>query len=506
MPENENYLVDIRHMALWLKIGGAPLGGMLLYFSQDHPVLLPLVFIAFISLFYSLGTIRKTGIRLLCIALFAAAYILANFSYLIHAAANGSWTGLILAIIPWTIYMIPMTPAAFCKRYVVEAFVFAWLLGEIIFVRIPIGNSYLVSGTPLSYIPEAIQWYRYSGPFGGSIWVVGLSYLIYRAVIKKDMSYWLVALGISLPVLCSLLIFRFTVTDGQSKERTVAIVSLKAGSRAIDSILQQNNAVTCDYILSPEAISAVPRSSLSTHPTFTALRRSLRDSLRNCTVFTGVFLTMPDRTVSNSVVTYARDRATQIRNKQRFIPFGEYLPCRNILGKIEWINNAVPYDLTATPNRSEIIRIDGDGISPLICYEGIFWDDMCRYCRQGAEIFFISASNEIVDNMHCEKQILNISRANAITTDRSIVRAVQNGLSYAVDNRGRVLAFCDNADSMVVQNVELTSKQTFYTKHYRRIEYLYGFLFIGGIGWCMTAAGKSEKTGPSDFSKGPVSR
>ena len=161
---------------------------------------------------------------------------------------------------------------------------------------------------------------------------------------------------------------------------------------------------------------------------------------------------MPDRTVSNSVVTYARGRATQIRNKQRFIPFGEYLPCRNILGKIEWINNAVPYDLTATPNRSEIIRIDGDGISPLICYEGIFWDDMCRYCRQGAEIFFISASNEIVDNMHCEKQMLNISRANAITTDRSIVRAVQNGLSYAVDNRGRVLAFCDNADTRVIDS------------------------------------------------------
>ncbi|WP_462376995.1 nitrilase-related carbon-nitrogen hydrolase [Rikenella microfusus] len=140
--------------------------------------------------------------------------------------------------------------------------------------------------------------------------------------------------------------------------------------------------------------------------------------------------------------------------------------------------------------------------SEVVCYEGIFGDDMCRYCRQGAEIFFISVSNEIVDNMHCEKQMLNISRANAITTDRSIVRAVQNGLSYAVDNRGRVLAFCDNADSMVVQNVELTSKQTFYTKHYRRIEYFYGFLFIGGIGWCMTAAGKSEKTGPSDFSKG----
>lgn len=472
-------------MMTLLKIGGAPVLGVLLYFSQDSLVLLPLAFAAFTGLFYALGSIRRPGMRLLCIALFIAAYSLANFSYLKHGAADGSLSALALAVIPWAIYMVPMLPVIFCKRRAVEAFIFAWLIGEIIFVIIPIGNPYLIAGSPLSYIPNAIQWYRYTGPVGGSIWLLGLSYVLYRTWIRKDMPYYILALGVVIPVVCGLLIVWSVSGNRLHKERTVGIVSLQAGSGAIDSILRQNKTVKCDYILSPEAISSFSQSSMFIHPMLTAVRRSLQDSLKNSTVFFGAFLIMPDNTVTNSVVAYSRKNTPQFRYKRRYIPFGEYLPYRNLLGRIQWIDAAIPYDLTAVPNQSEIIRVGGDNISPLICYEGIFLNDMCGYCQQGAEIFFVSASNEYVKSMRCERQMVNINRGNAIAANRYIVRATQEGMSYVVDNRGKIQALNANSDAMIVQKVAFISNQTFYSKYHDGIIYTYLILCIGGLVWCI---------------------
>ena len=466
-----------------IKIGGAPVFGVLLYFSQDSPILLPLAFPAFTGLFYILDTFVQPGLRLLAITFFILAYSLATFSYLTHVANTP--LGLILVIIPWVIYTIPMLFSIFCKRRVVEAFAFAWLIGEIVFLTIPIGNPYLIAGTPLSYLPDAIQWYRYSGPIGGSIWLLGLSYLLYRTLIRKDMPYYALAFGVVLPVLCSLLIGWSVSDNGHRKDRTVGIVALQADNIAIDSILRQNKTVKCDYILSPEAIFSFSQSSISIHPRLTSIRRSLQASLKNSTVFIGAYLILPDHTVTNSMVTYSREDTPQFRYKRRYIPFGEYLPWRSLLGEITWINEAIPYELTAVPNESEIIRIGGDNISPLICYEGIFLNDMCDYCQQGAEIFFVSASNEMVNNMHCERQMVNINRANAIATNRYIVRATQEGLSYVVDNRGRIKNIHSVSDALIVQRVALISPLTFYCKYHDGIIFIYLFLCVGGLAWCL---------------------
>lgn len=470
-------------MSALLKTGGAPVLGVLLYFSQDSSILLPLAFAAFTGLFYVLGSSARPGMHLLYIALFTSAYTLANFSYLTHGAADGSLLALVLAIIPWAIYMMPMLAVIFCKRRVVEAFAFAWLIGEIVFLTVPIGNPYLIAGTPLAYLPDAIQWYRYTGPIGGSFWLLGLSYLLYRTLIRKDMPYYALTLGAVLPVLCSFLIGWSVGGNGQHKERTVGIVSLQAGNAAIDSILRQNKTVKCDYILSPEAISSFSQSSMFIHPTLTSIRRSLQDSLRNSTVFIGAFLILPDHTVTNSMVAYSREDAPQFRYKRRYIPFGEYLPWRSLIGGIQWINEAIPYDLTPVSNQSEIIRISDDNISPLICYEGIFLNDLCGYCQQGAEIFFVSASNEMVNNMHCERQMVNISRANAIATNRYIVRATQEGLSYVVDNSGRIENIHCISDALIVQRVALISPLTFYCKYHDGIIFTYLFLCVVGLAW-----------------------
>lgn len=467
-----------------VKIGVAPILGVLLYFSQDGLVLLPLAFVAFTGLFYLLDSTLRPGMRLLCIALFTAAYALANFSYLTHAAADGSLLALVLAVIPWFVYMVPMLAAIFCKRRMVEAFVFAWLIGEIIFLVIPIGNPYLMAGTPLSYLPDAIQWYRYTGPIGGSIWLLGLSYLLYRTLIRKNLPYYTLGVGTVLPILCSLLIGGSVAANNGHKERTVGIVALQAGNTAIDSLLRRHNTISCDYILSPEAISSFAQSSMFVHPTLTAIRRSLQDSLKNSTVFIGAYLVMPDHTVTNSMVAYSRDDAPQFRYKSRYIPFGEYLPWRSVLGGIKWINEAIPYDLTAVPNTSEIIRIGEDNIAPLICYEGIFLQDMCEYCRQGAEIFFVAASNEMVNNMHCERQMVNINRANAIATNRYVVRATQAGLSYVVDNRGRIKTLNSDSDALIVQKVGLIAPTTFYCRYHEGLILTYLWLGIGGLVGC----------------------
>lgn len=467
-----------------LIIGGAPVLGVLLYLSQDSPILLPLAFLAFTGLFYILDSFVRPRLRLICIALFVSAYALSTFSFLSHVANTP--LGLLLVLIPWAIYMMPMLLVIFCKRFVVESFVLAWILGELVFVMLPIGNPYLITGTPLSYVPFAIQWYQFTGPIGGSIWLITLSYLFYRTLIKRNMPYYSLALGAILPVLWSLMIGWAEVKDTpKTKVKTVSIVSLQAGNTTIDSILLRHRTVKCDYILSPEAVSTFSQSSMFVHPTLTALRRSLQDSLCKATVFIGVFLTLPDSTLTNGILAYSRESKPQLRFKKRYIPFGEYMPYRDWLGEIAWIKEVIPYDLTAVPNSSEIVQIGSDKIAPLICYEGVFIDDLCTYCNQGAEVIFIAANNEAVNSMHCERQMVNINRGNAIAVNRYIVRATQEGMSYVVDNRGKIQALNANSDAMIVQKVAFISNQTFYSKYHDGIIYTYLILCIGGLVWCI---------------------
>ena len=134
-------------------------------------------------------------------------------------------------------------------------------------------------------------------------------------------------------------------------------------------------------------------------------------------------------------------------DKMHLIPFGEYVPFRETF---PWMNAFTPYDhdYSCRPGehwtRFPLTTADGRSFlfGCLICYE----DSDPYLARQYAgEVdpvdFLVNISNDgWFDGTEEHEQHLAICRFRAVETRRSIVRAVNMGISALIDPDGRVVA------------------------------------------------------------------
>ena len=131
-------------------------------------------------------------------------------------------------------------------------------------------------------------------------------------------------------------------------------------------------------------------------------------------------------------------------DKIRLVPFGEYMPLRNLL----------PFLQVFTPMTRDIVRGTEevifelparDGGRPtrfaaLVCYEDVFPDLTADFRRKGAD-FLVNLTDEGWYNIPGELgQHLAMAVFRAIETRTSVVRAANTGISCFIGPRGQVYA------------------------------------------------------------------
>lgn len=150
----------------------------------------------------------------------------------------------------------------------------------------------------------------------------------------------------------------------------------------------------------------------------------------------------------NSAVLVGPDGAWLGRyDKVHRVPFGEYIPVRNLL---PFLNYFAPYDsdYTVAPGRAFTRfalpeRAGGHTFGVVICYEDTD-AAMARAYVSGADRpvdFLVNISNDgWFDGSSEHDQHLAICRFRAIECRRSLARSVNMGISAVIDSSGRVLA------------------------------------------------------------------
>jgi apolipoprotein N-acyltransferase len=134
-------------------------------------------------------------------------------------------------------------------------------------------------------------------------------------------------------------------------------------------------------------------------------------------------------------------RVTGLYDKHRLVPFGEYLPLGETLGKLG-IRRLVhaPDDFTPGP-RPQPVQFDGlPLVQPLICYESLF----PGFTRQGAALagkragWILNVSNDAwFGKTSGPWQHLNIASYRAIEEGLPLVRSTPTGISAVIDAYGR---------------------------------------------------------------------
>ncbi len=128
-------------------------------------------------------------------------------------------------------------------------------------------------------------------------------------------------------------------------------------------------------------------------------------------------------------------------DKVRLVPFGEYVPWRDILPFLPWLT-PIPREITpgAGPVIFRLSQRDGPPVpyGALICYEDVF-PDLTREFRLLGARFFVNLTDEgwyVIPGEHGQHLAMAVFRA--VETRTSVVRAANTGISCFIGPRGSV--------------------------------------------------------------------
>ena len=137
----------------------------------------------------------------------------------------------------------------------------------------------------------------------------------------------------------------------------------------------------------------------------------------------------------NSVMQFGRERG--LYHKRHLVVFGEYYPMRWLLDSLRAYIN-IPYsDLEHGPDEQPLMRIDDLKLGVSICFEDVFSRDILLDLPQANLLVNVSNDAWFGDST-APHQHLQIAQMRALETERTMLRATNNGISAFIDHKGRV--------------------------------------------------------------------
>lgn len=145
---------------------------------------------------------------------------------------------------------------------------------------------------------------------------------------------------------------------------------------------------------------------------------------------------MPGQRYYNAMVSVAEKPGHYF--KRHLVPFGEYLPYRNVFGWVLDILEIPLADFARGEKGQEPIQVAGYPIAASICYEDVFGDESRDALPQAA--FLVNVTNDawFGDSM-APHQHVQMARMRALEAGRYLLRATNTGITAAIAPDGGII-------------------------------------------------------------------
>ena len=159
-------------------------------------------------------------------------------------------------------------------------------------------------------------------------------------------------------------------------------------------------------------------------------------SANDTTIVTG----MPTREGDsrfNSIVSI--DETVDSYNKQKLVPFGEFVPLESALrGLIDFFDLPMSNFSRGSKDQSPLPSSLGK-LAPFICYEIVYPDFVARGSHDSGLLITIS-NDAWFGTSHGPHQHFQMARFRALELQKPLIRGANNGITAIVDFRGRITA------------------------------------------------------------------
>ncbi|HIP47529.1 MAG TPA: apolipoprotein N-acyltransferase, partial [Lutibacter sp.] len=397
------------------------------------------------------------------------------------------------------------------RRFSLIFLVAIWIAFEKFHLNWDFSWPWLNLGNAFSEHPQWIQWYEFTGVFGGSLWVWLVNVILFVAIdnylinkYKKELIKKFV-LAISVVVI-GVFASLYSYHTYQEKGETLTALLLqpntdpytekyhqsdtKIASDFIDLVKDKmDNEV--QYILAPETM-------FSNHTTIEAFKRgnayrkidNFLTDYPETSLLTGISLikiykssTPKSQTANifsnsnkswyesfNTALFITKNQVPEIYNKSKLVVGIEHFPFRSVL---QPLLGDVMIDLggsisTLTTQKEPSVfsnSINDFKVAPVICYESIYGEFMGEYVQRGANFFGIITNDSWWGNTQGHRQLLSYARLRAIEHRRAIARSANTGISAFINQKGDVISQLEYETKGVLKgSIQANKKLTFYSK------------------------------------------
>ncbi len=503
------------------------LSGILLAAAWPEKGFTPLIFIAWVPLLVvqqELGDSKRKGIFLYAFLTFLIWNILTTWWIWnsTDAGAIGAWVlnSLFMASVFYVYHLSKVK--LFNNKRGTAILLFYWISWEYFHMNWELTWPWLSLGNVFASQHKWIQWYEYTGIFGGTVWVFLVNFLIFtmiRSFRYKDGKRLLLNLSGTILLLVLPLLWSYHLYNNYTEEiNPVEVIVIQPNIDPYNEeftlphqvVLERNLKLarplitdSTRFIISPESAIQegiwehllIYSSSIATIKQFikpyprlayvigastwrkigkdekmTNAARKLRDSDQHYYSYNTAFL------IDNSDYI-------QIHHKSKLTPGVERMPSYGILkpleklaidlggvsGTLGWDDKPVVFE----PFRSEVKA------APVICYESVYGEYVTQYIREGAELIFVITNDGWWGNTPGYRQHLLFSVLRAIETRRDVARSANTGVSAIINQKGDILQKTDYwVPAALKAKLNINDKQTFYVKYGDYIARISGFVSV----------------------------
>ena len=384
-------------------------------------------------------------------------------------------------------------------------FISSWIIYEKINLIWDFSWPSLILGNVFSESHHLIQWYEYTGSFGGTLWILVVNFIFFQSYnnyLNKEKSfkkYFSISLlAISIPLIISLYIYDNQTINNKKLDVSIIQPNIdpyneKYGRTNIN-ILKEFKDITRDDVFNNRIIFT-PETYFSESPGYSlnnffdsSFYNNLNSYLnnKNSELISGIqFYKIYNSVLSKSETSnYIKDSIwvdiynssfinsdlRQVYHKSKLVAGVENLPYKKILEPI--LGNLL-LDFGGTissratqENRAVFITKLNNKIAPIICYESMYGEYVTQYVRNGAQFLAILTNDGWWNNSPGHKQLLSYSKIRAIETRRDIVRSANTGISAIINKKGDIVdSLGYNKKGFINSSINLSDKITFYVKY-----------------------------------------
>jgi apolipoprotein N-acyltransferase len=173
--------------------------------------------------------------------------------------------------------------------------------------------------------------------------------------------------------------------------------------------------------------------------------------------------TRPAKYYNSALMIDAEGRTAAAYKKMHLVPFGEYVPARQLFFFMSRLVAAVSdFSPGLVPT---LLPVRDHLVSTSICYEVVYPDLVRRFVNDGAELLTTITNDAWFGPTSAPYQHFAQASLRAVENGRFLVRAANTGISGIVDPYGRVVqASAIYAPAIVVGDVRFLRSRTIYSR------------------------------------------